>query len=290
MLSADGIPYDYILDVFNRCAAVDETTFYFTGEEPGAQHYLGRLTQRGDVFYWAGYCDFEDGFERKTANELFHAPYYGGKSLPEQWAAIHFNTIGMLPPEDFIRAYDDVFPIRKYFTAAENGFISQQDEKQETAKYDKLCEIYHQLCIDTGIEIAQKLSAEAVRYFRSIKRDSNMMLSPPDSGLKTLWDEICVQVQWEYSFYWDTYEDYIRQYLETLIEKRCSVTQRKMLWLCTQACDDWYGNFGIQDIDELFDGNFAAEASIEDSVSYLEENVLREAGFYTNKQIRDFME
>lgn len=290
MLSADGIPFDYILDVFNRFNEV-EVTFCIIGKESKELYNLGHL-QYKDVPYWAGRCDLKNGFERATANALFYAPFYGGKSLSERWSEIHFVTIGMMPPEDFIRANEQAFPIQDYISAAESGqsLERQRYETFERGKFEKILDIYHGLCQKTGEKITHQLVAEAIRNFCSIKRDSNMLQSSHDSGLETLWDEICVQVQIEYSIYWDVYNEYIEQYLEALILKRCNETQRKILWLCTEEGEKWNTNVYYQDIGELLDGNFAAEATISDTVNYVKEAVLEEAGRYSNKRIRDYDE
>ena len=34
--------------------------------------------------------------------------------------------------------------------------------------------------------------------------DANAMLSGDDSGLKNVWEEVCVQLQYEESIFWDT--------------------------------------------------------------------------------------
>lgn len=282
MLSADGIPFDYILDIFTHCPDVDETTFYFSGEEPGCQHYLGYLPQYTEAPYWAGYCDLTDGFDRATATELFHAPYYDGKSLSERWSEIHFSTIGMLSPEYFIKVHGDQFPIGAYFTDADRG---QFCKELDCIKYEKVLDVYHQLCQSEGNEIASKLATEAITYFISLKRDSNMMQSPSDSVLETLWDEICVQVQYGYSYLWDFYDDFIGQYLENLIYQRCNETQRKLLWLCTEEAEDWNSSISFKAVDELLDGTFAAEADIANTVNYLKIVILRDAASCTNERI-----
>ena len=71
MFSADGKPFDYILDIFTHRPDVDEIAFYFSDEEPEFQHYLGYLPQYTEALYWARYCDLDDGFERPTAKENY---------------------------------------------------------------------------------------------------------------------------------------------------------------------------------------------------------------------------
>lgn len=114
MKSANGIPFSYILALFEHGEYVDETNFWFNGESEGDQHYLGYLPQFPESPYWAGYCDLNDGFECTTAEALFNAPYYDGKSLKERWQDVHINEIGLVPVELFIKYHNDEFPFHLY--------------------------------------------------------------------------------------------------------------------------------------------------------------------------------
>ncbi|MEG0127461.1 MAG: hypothetical protein RR816_15430, partial [Clostridia bacterium] len=62
----------------------------------------------------AGYCDLQDGFSCATAEDLFNAPYYSGKSLKERWNEIHIYEIGGFPLEQFIEWNNEEFPIDSY--------------------------------------------------------------------------------------------------------------------------------------------------------------------------------
>ncbi|RZJ90412.1 MAG: hypothetical protein EOO20_08225 [Chryseobacterium sp.] len=48
--------------------------------------------------------------------------------------------------------------------------------------------------------------------------DENMLLSGDDSGLTSIWEEICAQVQKEYSFFWDAYKTTIRECIKLELE------------------------------------------------------------------------
>ena len=115
MKSANGIPFSYILALFEKNVNIDETTFYFEGEPCGEMHYLGCLPEVDpETPYWAGYCDLPDGFECATAKELFDAPYYDGKSLKKRWSEVHIYEIGYVPPELFMEWHADDFPPDAY--------------------------------------------------------------------------------------------------------------------------------------------------------------------------------
>ena len=112
MISANGIPFLWMLDIFKDCRDIDETTFFFTGEKPGDNHYLGFLPERfPDKPYWAGYCDLKDGFEAETAEELFNVPYYNGKSLKERWNEVNVFEIGHMEINNYIEIHKRDHPI-----------------------------------------------------------------------------------------------------------------------------------------------------------------------------------
>ena len=116
MLSANRIPFQWMLEIFKNCNDIDETSFYFTGEVPGDNHYLGYLPEQfPDNPYWAGYCDLKDGFEAKTAEELFNAPYYNGKSLKERWNEVNVYEIGNIETGDYIEMHKRDYPIDMYY-------------------------------------------------------------------------------------------------------------------------------------------------------------------------------
>ena len=65
------------------------------------------------------------------------------------------------------------------------------------------------------------------------------LLSGEDSGLGNVWDEICVQVQGEESFFWDTYVDVVDDMLAAEV-KDLPPRERLALWLATDAGSDWF--------------------------------------------------
>lgn len=87
--------YNKLLKVFEVYGKImDETMFVFKNENIDAEHYLGFYEDKKESFYWAGYCDIEDGYKCKTAKELFEAKIYDGKSLKDRWDEIEIVTIG----------------------------------------------------------------------------------------------------------------------------------------------------------------------------------------------------
>ena len=74
-------------------------------------------------------------------------------------------------------------------------------------------------------QLSDKLLKESIADLEQM--DSSELLSGDDSGLKNVWEEICVQVQDEQSFFWETYvetmESLLAGYVETM-ESRVNLT------------------------------------------------------------------
>lgn len=50
--------------------------------------------------------------------------------------------------------------------------------------------------------------------------DQGLLLSGDDSGLKNVWEEICIQMQVEESFHWDVYNNTIKNFIASEFEKQ----------------------------------------------------------------------
>lgn len=100
-----------------------------------------------------------------------------------------------------------------------------------------------------------------------------------DSGLLTVWDEICVQVQIEESFCWPTYVMTYMAFLEADLDER-PVADLKLLWLATDQGEDWY--FEQEDEIDLPD---EAPFHRPDIARWLEDKLRQQAADYTNEQI-----
>lgn len=107
-------------------------------------------------------------------------------------------------------------------------------------------------------------------------------MSGDDSGLKTTWDEICVQVQDEESFYWDAYDHTVRTVVGAQIGGLAK-HERDALWLQTEAGADWDSERqGDSEADPVRD---------DDIIDYLaREYVYAEAGNWSNARIRAYIE
>ena len=125
---------------------------------------------------------------------------------------------------------------------------------------------------------AKRIARKVIAYLQGM----DQMLSGDDSGLKTTWDEICVQVQYEQSFYWDAYDETVRGILRGYVAE-LPKHEREAIWLETDAGVDWR----FEEPEE----RDPRPVSEEDILDYLaQEYVYAEAGRWSNSRIRDYLD
>jgi len=106
--------------------------------------------------------------------------------------------------------------------------------------------------------------------------------SGDDSELKTIWDEICTQVQYEESILWDAYDQTARAFLRSYIEE-LPREERDAIWLQTDEGVEW-------DCEEPTDRE-AYPVVVDHIVDYLaREYLYTKAGRWSNARIRAFIE
>ena len=98
--------YDAFLELFEKHELpIDETVFHFRSTESMGSHWIGYLPEFKKP-YWAGYCDVPDGCEFNSAEELFEAKIYDGRSIHDRWEEIVIDEIGMIPADKYLEYYD----------------------------------------------------------------------------------------------------------------------------------------------------------------------------------------
>jgi type I restriction enzyme R subunit len=85
-------------------------------------------------------------------------------------------------------------------------------------------------------EIAKKITRKTIFELQRMPYDSP--LSGDFSGLTTVWDEICVQVQKEMSHYWDSYDLTVRSLIDYDVSE-LKPFEQLALWFQTEACWEW---------------------------------------------------
>jgi len=74
-----------------------------------------------------------------------------------------------------------------------------------------------------------KIADSVIKELMELKKD--LLLSGDDSGLKNTWEEICVQVQGEQSFYWDSYEGTINNFIEKVFDEQPEVVRKLIMYV-----------------------------------------------------------
>jgi hypothetical protein len=127
-------------------------------------------------------------------------------------------------------------------------------------------------------QTARRITGKVVADLQRMKHT----LSGDDSGLKTTWDEICVQVQEEDSFQWNSYDDTVRAIVRSYVTQ-LPQHERDALWLQTDQGSDW----DCQDENER-EANPVCDDHIIDYLT--QEYIYAEAGQWSNSRIRAFIE
>jgi hypothetical protein len=130
--------------------------------------------------------------------------------------------------------------------------------------------------------VADQAAKAITRKVIAALRQMKDLLSGEESELRTTWDEICMQVQYEKSFHWDAYDDTVRTIVETQIAT-LRKHEREAIWLQTDAGIDWScERTQNQEIQPISD---------DDIVDWVtEEYVYAEAANWSNARIRAYIE
>jgi hypothetical protein len=78
----------------------------------------------------------------------------------------------------------------------------------------------------------------ARRVMRSLQGMTDTRLSGDDSVLANVWDEICVQVQFEQSVFWDAYEQTVTSLVAGEFAK-LALYEKEAVWLQSPDGTDW---------------------------------------------------
>lgn len=136
------ITYDILLELFRAGKHVDETNFYFEDDPDEQEHFLGYLPEVSEEKpYWVGYCDIKDGCEFSTAEEMFEAKIFEGRSLRDRWDSVVLVNIGGISVSDY---YYSVPEVRHLFT---EGGKSSEDVYDIVLKHLNEHDVYGLLSI-----------------------------------------------------------------------------------------------------------------------------------------------
>ena len=85
--------------------------------------------------------------------------------------------------------------------------------------------------------VCQRVARRTITALQSMSAP-NMLLSGEDSGLTNVWDEICVQLQNEYSYSWGAYVESMRAMVDFYVEE-LPTWECEAVWLQTPEGDEW---------------------------------------------------
>jgi hypothetical protein len=137
----------------------------------------------------------------------------------------------------------------------------------------------HSIVRQLADHVARRLSRRAVEELQGM---TEVLGSGDDSGLESVWEEICAQVQHEQSVMWEAYIETLEGLLFGLIEE-LPTHEQEALWLVTDQGEEW----DCEDEDQ----REANPVLHEDIVQYLiNEHLLSEAGRWSNERISAYLE
>ncbi len=139
-------------------------------------------------------------------------------------------------------------------------------QKQST-EYAILDKLYSQLRKYLGDNVENKLRYDPPsKEFVEIVIENKLLKCEDtlsgDSGLKNFWEEYCVQVQQEHSFYWETYVDQLHLWVEEEF-KKLPMWQRNAIWL----------DLKNEDITDYFDKEYDPDESKDEAPLFYEDDV-----------------
>lgn len=123
-------------------------------------------------------------------------------------------------------------------------------------------------------DLTKRITEKSISFFQ----DSSQTISADDSGLENIWEEICVQVQSEHSFYWNAYDEIVRSRITGYVNV-LKGHEKLALWYLT----DGYCNWKPTSEDEkppVYDG---------DIIGYIIRDFYKEAGNFTSDAIEAFI-
>lgn len=119
------------------------------------------------------------------------------------------------------------------------------------------------------------------KVIAQLQRQTEGRQSGDDSGLANVWDEVCVQLQFQESIFWDVYVETVKQFLAGPVDDLADY-ELAAVWLQTPQGEDWLGEEdGSRDADPVYWG---------DVVDYLFEMLCEKAANWSNPRIRTYLD
>ncbi len=130
-------------------------------------------------------------------------------------------------------------------------------------------------------QLSDKLIQDTIQNLENM--DSQEMLSG-DSGLKNVWEEICVQVQFEHSIFWETYVETFEALLAGDVEM-LDVDARLALWTLTESGRDYIDDHHADD-----EAGLDIPVDADEIVAMLSDGLLSAAADHESPSIERFLQ
>jgi hypothetical protein len=136
--------------------------------------------------------------------------------------------------------------------------------------------------LDDPVAIASKACNNVADQVVAHLQEMTDHLPSGESGLANIWEEICVQVQYEQSVVWDEVYDYtVRLVVGTFVDELAD-EQREAIWRQTERGMEW-------ELDEEPEGEQAPVMDV-DVVNYVTETyVYARADQYSNPRVEQYL-
>ncbi len=132
---------------------------------------------------------------------------------------------------------------------------------------------------DLAEHVARRMTQRTIEELQDM---TETLGSGDDSGMQNVWEEICVQVQYDEFPFWDAYVQTAKGLILGTVED-LPAHEREALWLKSDQGDEWDSE------DE--DQREAYPVLNDDIVDYLwNEHVLPEAARFSNERTRGYLD
>jgi hypothetical protein len=131
---------------------------------------------------------------------------------------------------------------------------------------------------DLADQLTDRQARKAIRSLQSLGDDH--LQAGVGSGLTSVWDEVCVQVQGEESLLWSAYVATLRE-LIARDAKKLTAPELQALWLQTESGESWW-----VDLDDTWDG---VPYDVDDVVAHILQRVLEMAADWSNQRIAAYL-
>ena len=136
--------------------------------------------------------------------------------------------------------------------------------------------------------IVKKLVKRFVKHTKELK-DGHTLLSD-DSGLKNVWEEICVDMQGEWTIYHQTYISHIEKFVENVLYPKLTGLEKTMIWTQTEEFDEWIDELEEKHQNEVnYSIDFSDMFYYDALLKYISDAIMQEAMNYTNSRIDKYL-